>query len=144
MEGALGRAWSAQSDGELHAAYAPLHRAEHLCGRNCQPNGAAHFRSDSSDRSEPLGTRSIEGFEATGVRRTRTGSAAPNGTVVLTTEIWYSQQLQELLELRQTLEPETQPGEGALPDFKLTQIRRGEPDETLFYPPEGYTIDPES
>jgi hypothetical protein len=99
---------------------------------------------DSSDRSEPLGTRSIEGFEATGVRRTRTGSAAPNGTVVLTTEIWYSQQLQELLELRQTLEPETQPGEGPLPDFKLTQIRRGEPDETLFYPPEGYQIDPES
>ena len=78
------------------------------------------------------------------MRRTRTGSAAPSGTVVLTTEIWYSQQLQELLELRQTLEPETQPGEGPLPDFKLTQIRRGEPDETLFYPPEGYKIDPES
>jgi hypothetical protein len=99
---------------------------------------------DSSDRSEPLGTRRIEGFEATGVRHTRTGTAAPNGTVVLTTEIWYSQQLQELLELRQTLEPETQPGEGPLPDFKLTQIRRGEPDEKLFYPPEGYKIDPES
>jgi hypothetical protein len=99
---------------------------------------------DSSDRSEPLGTRRIEGFEATGVRHTRTGTAAPNGTVVLTTEIWYSQQLQELLELRQTLEPETQPGEGPLPVFKLTQIRRGEPDEKLFYPPEGYKIDPES
>ena len=74
----------------------------------------------------------------------RTGSAAPSSTVVLTTEIWYSQELQELLELRQTLEPETQPGEGPLPDFKLTQIRRGEPDEKLFYPPEGYKIDPES
>jgi hypothetical protein len=67
---------------------------------------------DSSDRSEPLGTRLIEGFEATGVRRTRTGTAAPSGSVVLTTEIWYSQELQELLELRQTLEPETQPGDG--------------------------------
>jgi hypothetical protein len=99
---------------------------------------------DSSDRSEALGTRRIEGFEATGVRRTRSGSAAPSGTVVLTTEIWYSQELQELLELRQSLEPETQPGEGPLPDFKLTQIRRGEPDEKLFYPPEGYKIDPES
>jgi hypothetical protein len=99
---------------------------------------------DSSDRSEPLGTRLIEGFDATGMRRIRTGPAAPNGTVVLTTEIWYSQELRELLELRQTLEPEAQPGEGPLPDFKLTQIRRGEPDEKLFYPPEGYKIDPES
>ncbi len=99
---------------------------------------------DSNDRSEPLGTRNMEGFEATGVRRTRTGTASPSGTVVLTTEIWYSQELQELLELRQTLEPETQPGEGPLPDFKLTQIHRAEPDEKLFYPPEGYKIDPES
>jgi hypothetical protein len=97
---------------------------------------------DTTERSEPLGTRRIEGLEATGVRRTRTRTAAPSGTIALTTEIWYSQELQELLELRQTLEPETQPG--PLPDFKLTQIRRGEPDEKLFYPPEGYQIDPES
>jgi hypothetical protein len=99
---------------------------------------------DSGGRSEPLGMRRIEGFEATGVRRIRTGPAAPSGSVVLTTEIWYSQELQELLELRQTLEPATQPREGALPDFKLTQIRREEPDEKLFYPPDGYKIDPES
>jgi hypothetical protein len=97
---------------------------------------------DTTDRSEPLGTRTIEGFEAKGVRRTRTRTAPPSDTVVLTTEIWYSQDLQELLELCQTLQPETQPG--PLPDFKLTQIRRGEPDEKLFYPPDGYKIDPES
>jgi hypothetical protein len=97
---------------------------------------------DTTDRSEPLGTRRIEGFEATGVRHTRTRTAAPSGTIMLTTEIWYSQELQELLELRQTLEPETQPG--PLADFKLTQIRRGEPDERLFYPPENYKIEPES
>jgi hypothetical protein len=100
--------------------------------------------SDSTDRSEPLGTRRIEGFQATGMRRIRTRPAAPSGAVVLTTEIWYSQELQELLELSQTLEPETQPNEGPLPYFKLTQIRREEPDETLFYPPDGYEIDPES
>jgi hypothetical protein len=41
-------------------------------------------------------------------------------------------------------EPETQPDEGPLPDFKLTQIRRGEPGQKLFYPPDGYKIDPES
>jgi hypothetical protein len=97
---------------------------------------------DTTERSEPLGTRRIEGFEATGVRHTRTRTEAPSVTIVLTTEIWYSQELQELLELRQTLEPETQPG--PLAHFKLTQIRRGEPDEKLFYPPEGYQIDPES
>jgi hypothetical protein len=99
---------------------------------------------DSGDRSVPLGTRSIEGFEATGVRHIRTRPGAPSGSVVLTTEIWYSQELQELLEMSQTLEPETQADGGPLPHFKLTQIRREEPDEKLFYPPDGYKIDPES
>jgi hypothetical protein len=96
--------------------------------------------ADTTDHSEPLGTRRIEGFAATGVRRTRTRTAAPSVTISLTTEIWYSQELQELLELRQTLEPETQPT--PLPEFKLTEIHAGEPDEKLFYPPEGYQIDP--
>lgn len=97
--------------------------------------------ADTTDQSEPLGTRRIEGFDARGLRRTRTSATAPGGTtVVLTTEIWYAPELQELLELRQTLEPETQPGEGPLPDFRLTQIRRGEPDEKLFYPPDGFKI----
>jgi hypothetical protein len=100
--------------------------------------------ADSTDRTEPLGTRFIEGFEATGVRHIRARPAAPSGSVVLTTEIWYSQELQELLELSQTLKPETKPDGGPLPHFKLTQIRREEPDEKLFYPPDGYMIDPES
>jgi hypothetical protein len=100
---------------------------------------------DTTDRSEALGTRHIEGFDATGVRRIRTRTVNPNGTtVVLTTEIWYSRELQELLELRQTLEPKAHPGEDPLPDFKLTQIRREEPDEKLFYPPDGYKIEPGS
>jgi hypothetical protein len=102
------------------------------------------MESDTTDRSEPLGKRQIEGFDATGVRRTRTKTTPGGTTVVLTTEIWYSQELQELLELRQTLQPEAHPGEGPLPDFKLTQIHRGEPDEKLFYPPDGYKIEPES
>ena len=88
---------------------------------------------DTTDRSEPLGTRRIEGFEATGVRHTRTRTEAPSGTIVLTTEIWYSQELQELLELRQTLEPETQPG--PLADFKLEQIRRSNPTKSCFIRP---------
>lgn len=102
---------------------------------------AHSFRDLHAAQSEPLGTRRIEGFDARGLRRTRTSATAPGGTtVVLTTEIWYAPELQELLELRQTLEPETQPGEGPLPDFRLTQIRRGEPDEKLFYPPDGFKI----
>ena len=32
---------------------------------------------DTTERSEPLGTRRIDGFEAAGVRRTRTRTAAP-------------------------------------------------------------------
>jgi hypothetical protein len=100
--------------------------------------------TNTTDRSEPLGKRQIEDFDATGVRRTRTRTTPGGTTVVLTTEIWYSQELQELLELRQTLEPETNPGEGPLPDFKLTRIRRGEPDAKLFYPPDSYKIEPGS
>jgi hypothetical protein len=121
-----------------------LHYTEQNIYANAVANDPQQVSSppDSSDRSEALGKRRIEGLEATGVRRTRTSTAAPSSAIVLTTEIWYSQELQELLELRQTLEPETQPD--PLPDFKLMQIRRGEPDEKLFYPPEGYQIDPGS
>jgi hypothetical protein len=94
-----------------------------------------------TDRSEPLGTRPMEGLDAVGVRHTRTLADAQRGkTTVLVTEIWYSQQLKELLELRQTQQPESQQNESPLPDFRLTQIHRGEPGERLFYPPDGYKI----
>ncbi len=138
--------WAAP--GPPRAMVTCMPRTLHYTEQNIYANAIANHPQqvgstpDTTERSEPLGTRRIEGLEATGVRRTRTRTAAPSGTIVLTTEIWYSQELQELLELRQTLEPETQPG--PLADFKLTQIRRGEPDEKLFYPPEGYKIDPES
>lgn len=96
-----------------------------------------------TDRSEPLGTRRIEGLDAVGVRHTRTQTDAQSGkTTVLVTEIWYSQELQELLEMRQTQEPESQQNESPLPYFRLTQIHREEPSEKLFYPPDGYKIEP--
>jgi hypothetical protein len=95
-----------------------------------------------TDRSEPLGTRRIEDLDATGVRHTRTRTEAQSGkTTVLITEIWYSSQLQELLEMRLTESPGTQPENSPLPNYKLTEIHRGDPDEKLFYPPDGYKIE---
>ena len=96
-----------------------------------------------TDRSEPLGTPPMEGFDAVGVQHTRTLADAQTGkTIVLVTEIWYSQQLKELPEMRQTQQPESQQNQSPLPYFRLTQIHRGEPSESLFYPPDGYKVEP--
>ncbi len=90
--------------------------------------------------SEPLGHRSMDGLDAVGTRTTTTrfdNNGAPAGTVV--TELWYSPELDELLSMRMTGREGA--GPAALPDFQLSQVRRNEPDSSLFYPPAGYRIE---
>jgi hypothetical protein len=76
------------------------------------------------------------------VRRTKTithpGTAQSPSLV---TEIWYSADLKELVEMRQIPDPKFAQA-GVLTDFQLTDIRRTEPDPALFYPPPGYDIHP--
>jgi len=98
----------------------------------------------SSELSQPLGTRKFGDVEAVGVRRTTTTTNSQTGEVVKSvTEIWYSSELKELLEMKEIPDPKAKEASGQLPDVDLTEIQRKEPDAALFYPPAGYDIKPE-
>ena len=95
----------------------------------------------SSASSESLGKRMFGDVEAEG-RRTVATNAMPNGeSRKSASEIWYSPYLKELVQF----------GDGDLsssqtnvpPDIQLTNIKRTEPDPSLFYPPQGYEIQPQ-
>ncbi len=92
------------------------------------------------DSTEPLGKRMFGDLEAVGVRNTR--SLTQDGKRQrLVTEMWYSPALKEMLELREMLNPGENEEMSRVPDFELTNIHRGQPDEALFYPPPGYDIE---
>jgi hypothetical protein len=100
--------------------------------------------SGAIELSQPLGTRKFGDLEAVGVRRTRTTTNSQSGEITKSvTEIWYSSELKELLEMKEIPDPKAKEGSSLLPDFDLTQIQRKEPDAALFYPPAGYDIKPE-
>jgi len=84
-------------------------------------------------KQEDLGTQSIEGITAHGVRETQT---IPNGStgseVVLTDEYWYSDGLHMNVMVKHS-DPRT----GSV-TMTLTQATRTDPDPSLFQIPEGY------
>jgi hypothetical protein len=84
-------------------------------------------------KQEDLGTQSIEGITAHGVRETQT---IPNGStgsdVVLTDEYWYSDELHMNVMVKHS-DPRT----GSV-TMTLTQATRTDPDPSLFQIPEGY------
>jgi hypothetical protein len=87
--------------------------------------------------SEGLGSMIIEGFAATGTRRTGAADAgtakgaAPN---IITAESWFSTELKvELLVTRQGTQSISR-------TTRLTNITPGEPDPSLFQPPADYTV----
>jgi hypothetical protein len=86
-------------------------------------------------KQEDLGTESIAGVPAHGVRETQTLPAASSGTgneIVLTDEYWYSDELHINVVVKHN-DPRT----GSV-SMTLTQSTRAEPDPSLFQVPEGY------
>jgi hypothetical protein len=84
-----------------------------------------------------LGTQTVEGVQAQGVRITHTIPAGQMGNeqaIVITTETWKSPDLKVLV-MSKTSDPRT--GETI---YRLTNIVRGEPDPALFQVPPDYTI----
>lgn len=84
-----------------------------------------------------LGTQTISGVPAQGTRYTRTipaGAIGNQNPIVITTEKWYSPDLQMVV-LRKHDDPRT--GETIT---QLTNIQRGEPDAGLFAVPSDYTV----
>jgi hypothetical protein len=87
--------------------------------------------------SESLGTRVIEGVEATGTRTTVTIPAGEMGNekpIAIVTERWHSPELNTVVLSRHT---DPRMGETT---FRLTQISRGEPERSLFEVPGDYTV----
>jgi hypothetical protein len=86
-------------------------------------------------RQEDLGTHTVEGVSAHGVRETQTIPAANSGTgneILLTDEYWYSDELQMNVMVKHN-DPRT----GSV-TMTLTQVTRTDPDPALFQIPAGY------
>jgi hypothetical protein len=97
-------------------------------------------KPDESSRQvkhEDLGTQVIEGVSAEGRRETVTIPAGQIGNerpIEIVTEVWSSPELHTVV-LRKHTDPRV--GETV---FRLTDIKRGEPDASLFQPPAGTKI----
>jgi hypothetical protein len=93
--------------------------------------------SSKEVKHEDLGTQTIEGVSAEGRRETVTIPAGQIGNerpIQIVTEIWTSPELHTVV-LRKHSDPRM--GEMV---FRLTDIKRGEPDASLFQPPAGTKI----
>ncbi len=87
--------------------------------------------------TESLGVKAIEGVTAEGTRLTRTipaGAAGNANPIIITTERWYSPDLQLTV-----LETRSDPRFGTS-TFQLSNIVRSEPDPTVFAIPSDYTL----
>jgi hypothetical protein len=86
-------------------------------------------------KEEDLGTQSISGVSAHGVREIQTISAAGSNTakeIVLTDEYWYSEDLHMNVVVKHD-DPRT----GRV-SMTLTQVTRTEPDPSIFQIPDDY------
>jgi hypothetical protein len=83
-------------------------------------------------KQEDLGTQSIEGITAHGVRETQTIPSSTGSEVVLTDEYWYSDDLHMNVMVKHS-----DPRKGSV-TMTLTQATRTDPDPSLFQIPEGY------
>jgi hypothetical protein len=105
------------------------------------PPGAATMsvaRIEKDDaKVETLQSQMIEGVKAEGKRTTRTIAAGTMGNdqdIVITSEVWYSPELQTVVLLKRS---DPRVGDSVM---SLTNIQRTEPDPSLFQVPAGYTV----
>jgi hypothetical protein len=92
-------------------------------------------QTDGEVKTESLGTQTIEGVSAEGKRVTRTIAAGQIGNerpIETTSEVWFSPDLQMTI-----LSKRSDPRFGDTV-YQLTDIKRGEPDPSLFEVPAGY------
>ena len=98
---------------------------------------ARDAKAGPDEKTESLGTRTIDGIEATGTRTRITIAAGEVGNekpIEIVHERWYSPDLQAVVLSRHS---DPRMGETT---YRLTNVSRGEPDKALFEVPEGYTL----
>lgn len=94
---------------------------------------------DPVESTESLGTKTIDGVAVQGTRTTRTIPAGQIGNekpIVITTEKWYSSDLQTTVSLTRT-----DPRFGTT-TYHLNNINRADPPQSLFIVPQDYTVKP--
>jgi hypothetical protein len=99
--------------------------------------GDGRSASGAQLRTESLGTQLVDGLQADGTRVTRlipAGQAGNERSIAVVTESWFSQDLQIVL-LNKTTDPRV--GETI---YKVTDLKRLEPDRLLFEIPSGFAI----
>ncbi|MBZ5493520.1 MAG: hypothetical protein LAO76_21595 [Acidobacteriia bacterium] len=106
---------------------------------NVQGANEALQSKESSEqvKHEDLGTQTIEGVSAQGKRETVTIPAGQIGNerpIEIVTETWFSPELHTMV-LRKHSDPRT--GDST---YRLTDIKRNEPDASLFQPPPGAKV----
>jgi hypothetical protein len=105
------------------------------------PVTSSLVEASNGDRLRPtredLGTKTINGLEAKGTRMTTkypVGRVGNDQPFTVTHETWMSTDL-----MIPVLQIDNDPRTGVR-TMELTDIERGEPDSSLFQPPEGYTV----
>ena len=114
-----------------------MNRMERRGGENQDAGDKPRGRNTSEEVKTDLGTQTINGIVAQGTRYTRTIPAGQIGNekpIVVTTERWYSPDLQINI-----LTKHSDPFMGDRVT-QLTGIQRQEPDPSLFQVPAGYTV----
>lgn len=89
-------------------------------------------------KTESLGANTIEGISVTGTKMTTTISAGAIGNdkdLVIVRETWYSPELKLVI---QSTQSDPRFGESS---YRLKNIRRSEPDPSMFQVPAGYAVD---
>jgi hypothetical protein len=95
------------------------------------------YRSSKNAKTESLGKQAIEGLVCDGTREIHTipaGEVGNDRPIETVTERWYSPELQVMV-MSRTNDPMS--GETV---YRLTNVRRAEPDKSLFQVPPGYTV----
>jgi len=95
------------------------------------------IKKEARANTEDLGPQTMEAVVAQGTRTTRTIEAGEIGNdrpINITSERWYSEQLQTIMMTKQN---DPRSGENI---FKLTNVKLGEPDAGLFQVPAGYQV----
>jgi hypothetical protein len=91
----------------------------------------------AESKAEDLGTRTIEGVEAKGTRRTTTipaGQIGNDRAIDIVSEQWHSPELQTLVYSRHS---DPRMGETT---YRLTRLSRAEPSKSLFEVPADYKV----
>jgi hypothetical protein len=98
---------------------------------------ASQANNGAQPKTESLGTRTMEGIQATGTRTTKTipaGTIGNDKDLIITHETWYSPELKLVI---QSTQDDPRFGQTT---YTLKNIQQGQPDETLFQVPPDYKI----